>query len=105
MSAAGIYMVSEPDVGRQTYYAVAVDADESLLEALDERSRDQALAGLDAIALSSVAELRSVLDPSGPRPRERWRWALAAAVGLLFCETLLTRRQARAEVKPEIAGA
>ena len=81
-------------------FALASDPAESALDPLPAA----ALAALAPLAITRFADADTVavaFSSDHRRAVELWRWLVAAAVALLFAETLLTRRQANVEAAGE----
>ncbi len=94
LAATGVYRVREQGRSRPVYYSVALDAAESRLAPLDAAERKRLLGRVRPAVLRREEALVAMLEAGRRQPRELWQWFLAAALGLLFVETLLTRRQA-----------
>lgn len=81
-------------------FALAAATEESALDALPEAALT-ALASLPITRFAEPAAVVAAFSSEERRAVELWQWLVAAAVALLFVETLLTRRQSGAEAAGE----
>jgi hypothetical protein len=89
----GVYSLEDPDQpATPIRFAVALAPGESTLKPMEDRAITDAL-DKPAI-LHSPEQIASQLNAARRQSVELWRWLLVAALGFLFLETLLTRREA-----------
>ncbi len=87
----GGYRIEAGGLARPVHYAVQLAAEESRLEPLTVAERDRVLADFSPAVFSRPGDLQARLAAGGRRAVEVWRWVLAAAIGLLFAESLAAR--------------
>lgn len=90
----GIYTLNDPKAGA-VRFAVAVSPAESALVPVSDSETAQLFNDKPG-AFHSPEQIAATLDPARRQSVELWRWLLVAALGLLFLETAMTRREARA---------
>ncbi len=91
----GIYSLRDQNEPVPVHWAVAVSPAESALIPISEREVGQCFESKPGI-FHSPEQIAANLDPGRRQSVELWKWLLALAVGLVFLETLMTRREARA---------
>ncbi len=91
----GIYTLNDPKGAGAVRFAVAVSPAESALLPVTDAEIAQ-LFNEKPSAFHSPEQIAATLDPARRQSVELWRWLLVAALGLLFLETVMTRREARA---------
>jgi hypothetical protein len=94
----GVYTVRDDE--RVLHFAVAADSDESLMTALGSATLDEAFADQHVLDLRTASAVQATFAGAGGGDLELWRYLLAACLGLLFIETLVTRHQSRGERGP-----
>jgi hypothetical protein len=88
----GIYELRDQQEPNPIHYAVALGPAESSLKSIRKQDMKKALGGSGAF-FASPEEVAAHLDPTRRRNVELWKWFLAAAVGLMFVEAWLPRRE------------
>jgi hypothetical protein len=85
----------DPRLASPIRFAVASAPAESALDPITDREAVDLFGG-PAVLFHTPERIAAGLDPARRGSAETWRWLLAAAVGLLFLETLVTRRESAA---------
>lgn len=96
---SGGYRVRDSAGRHVIYYAVGLSHEESQLQPLPDSDIDKALAGVGPRWLRDPKAVTATLGPSERQSLEIWRWLILSAVGLLFLETWMVRRQSSNESK------
>jgi len=91
----GVYLLRDPRFPAPIRYAVACAPAESALLPMPDRELGQAL-GDGAPIFHTAEQIAENLDPARRQSVELWKWFLAGAIGLMFAEAWLTRREAGA---------
>ncbi len=90
----GLYQLHYPRDAQPIHYAVALAPAESALQPITDREITRAFDG--AVTLfHSPEQVAANLDPARRQSTELWKGLLAGAIGLMFVEGWLTRREAR----------
>jgi len=89
----GVFVLHDPTEPKPIYYAVAVSAAESALAPVNDREMAGNFEGGLSI-FHTPEQVAASLDPARRLSVELWKWFLAAALGLMFVEAWLTRREA-----------
>ncbi len=88
----GVYVLHDPNEPKPIYYAVAVSAAESALAPISDGEMSRNFeSGLSIFHTPEQAA--ASLDPARRLSVELWKWFLVAALGLMFVEAWLTRRE------------
>jgi len=88
----GVYVLHDPNQPKPIHYAVAVSAAESALAPISDREMSRNFE--DGLSIfHSPEEAAASLYPDRRLSVELWKWFLLAALGLMFAEAWLTRRQ------------
>jgi hypothetical protein len=88
----GVYVLHDPNQPKPIHYAVAVSAAESALAPISDREMSRNFE--DGLSIfHSPEEAAASLYPDRRMSVELWKWFLLAALGLMFAEAWLTRRQ------------
>jgi len=90
----GLYQLHYPRDAQSIHYAVALAPAESALQPIKDREITQAFDGAVSI-FHSPEQVAANLDPARRQSVELWKGLLAGAIGLMFVEGWLTRREAR----------
>jgi hypothetical protein len=88
----GVYVLHDPTEPRPISYAVAVSAAESTLAPINDREMSRNFEGGLSI-FHTPEQAAASLDPARRLSVELWKWLLVAALGLMFAEAWLTRRE------------
>ncbi len=91
----GIYTLNDAQAAGAIRFAVAVSPAESALVPVSDAETAQLFNEKPGV-FHSPEQIAATLDPARRQSVELWRWLLVAALGLLFLETVMTRREARA---------
>ena len=90
----GVYLLHDPEQPSPIRYAVSLAPAESALLPVTDREVAQAFEG-NVSLFHHPAQIAANLDPSRRRSVELWQWCLFAAIGLMFVEGWMTRRQSK----------
>jgi hypothetical protein len=88
----GVYVLHDPNQPKPVQFAVAAATAESALAALSDRDMARNFEGGLSI-FHAPEQVAASLDPAQRLSVELWKWFLAAALGLMFVEAWLTRRE------------
>jgi hypothetical protein len=88
----GVYVLHDPTEPKPIHYAVAVSAAESALVPISDREMSRSFEGGLSI-FHTPEQAAASLDPARRLSVELWKWFLVAALGLMFVEAWLTRRE------------
>jgi hypothetical protein len=89
----GVYLLHDPQQPGPIRYAVSVAPTESALMPVTDREVAQAFEGGFSL-FHDPAQIAANLDPARRQSLELWKWCLFAALGLMFVEGWMTRREA-----------
>ncbi|HEY5911602.1 MAG TPA: BatA domain-containing protein [Verrucomicrobiae bacterium] len=96
----GIYTLHDPNEPGPIRCAVALAPAESALAPVTDREIAQAFDRQPGI-FHSAEQVAANLDPARRQSAELWRWLLVGALGFIFLETLMTRREAAGSARGE----
>ena len=89
----GIYVLNDPKENLPIRFAVSPDPAESALIPLTDREMLQAF-DRGASVFHNPETVAENLDPARRQSVELWKWLVLGAVGLMFLEAWMTRREA-----------
>jgi hypothetical protein len=89
----GLYLLRDPSEPGSIRFAVALSPAESSLVPVLDSEINQALE--KTAVFHSPEQIAANLDPARRQSVELWKWLLMAALGFLFLETMITRREAQ----------
>jgi hypothetical protein len=89
----GVYLLHDPQLPGPIRYAVSVAPAESALLPIADREMTQSLEGGVSL-FHSPTQIVANLDPARRQSVELWKWCLFGALGLMFLEGWMTRREA-----------